>query len=171
MGVYLPREKKRIKILSIVHRHLLNVNTNLFELQMNLGLQVLDFKNNVRFKEAVRNINPDKPIESFENWHKYLFYLKSQLLDLIRSVNLYHDYLSKEMFMEILIIEQRLMSPYTFAGYSILQSSNLSYAELDLQEILIHNDILQTLRDKEYKKNERQFKLDGELYRKTYYNE
>ena len=68
-----------------------------------------DFKENWRFKKIVESIKPDNPIAEFENWYIYLFNLKTQLLDIIRSVTIYNDYLSKEFLHELIIIEKLLL--------------------------------------------------------------
>jgi hypothetical protein len=140
-------------------------------LQNNIGMQWDNIKDNDTLKKALLAINTDKPVDDFENWYHYLFHIKSQLLDLIRSATFYHDYLSKEFFQELLIIEQKLMSPITFAGYKVLLTSNLNYAQLDIQELIIHNQHLQQLREKELKQYEKEFDEDGKRYREMYYNE
>ena len=170
-GIFIPREQKKIKILPIVYRHALDIDVILSGLKINLGVESSNAKDFENFRKAINSINTDNPVDNFENWYQYLFFIKSQLLDLIRAITFYHDFLSKEFFQELLIIEQRLMSPITFVGYKVLAVSNLSYAELDLQEIIIHNQHLQQLRETEFKKYKKEFDADGKTYRQTYYNE
>ena len=80
----------------------------------------------------------------------------------------FHNFYER-FFLELLIIEQRLMSPFVFAGYNILNSSNLSHTEIELQEILIPNSHLLQLTQKETKLHEKEFESEGVKYRKVYY--
>ena len=169
--VYLPRHRRKIKILPYVHQQTLIIDYNANRLKSNLGIQQDDFKKSDLFRKALDNINVDKPIEEFENWHQFLFHLKIQLLDVIRSLYFYNDYLSAEFMHELIIIEKQLMSPITFVGYKTLACTDLSYAEITLQEILVHNQHLQTLREIESKKYEKEIKADGDAYRQTYYKD
>jgi hypothetical protein len=170
--VYLPRQQRKIKILSNVYQKTLIINSIVGGLKLNLNItDDIDFTKRDNFLKIINNTNPDEEVSRFENWHYYLYNLKTNLLDIIRSMTFYNDYLSKEFLHELIILEKVLLAPYTFAGYKTIGVSNLSYAEIDLQEILVHNGILQDLRTKEFKKYERQFEDDGKLYRETYYNE
>ena len=154
----------------MVYRHALTIDGLLRGLRINLDFEWGDIKNIDNLKEALNKINADNPVDGFENWYYYLFHIKSQLLDLIRSMTFYNEYLSRDFFQELLIIEQRLMSPFTFAGHKIYNVPNLSHADLDLQELLLHNQHLQKLREKEFKKYEKEFNKDGKKYRQTYYS-
>jgi len=171
IGIFIPREQKKIKILPIVYRNAVTIDGVLSGLKLNLDYEWGDVKDSDKFRKALNKINTDNPIDNFENWYHYLFFIKSQLLELTRAMAFHHDVLSKEFFQELLIIEQLLMSPITFAGYKVLAVSNLSYAEVDLQEIFIHSQHLQQLREKEFKKYEKEIEKDGKDYRATYYQE
>jgi len=171
IGIFIPKEQKKIKILPIVNRNAVIVDAVLGGLKLNLGYDWGDVKDSDKFRKALDKINTDSPVDNFENWYHYLFFIKSQLLELTRAMAFHNDVLSKEFFQELLIIEQRLMSPITFAVYKVLAVSNLSYAELDLRELFIHNQHLQQLREKEFKKYEKEFDKDSKDYRATYYQE
>jgi len=171
IGTFIPREQKKIKILPMIHRNALSIDNEIRLLKINLDYENEDSKNIDNLRQALNSINPNSSIDRFENWYQYLFNLKLQLLDLIRSMTFYNDYLSRDFFQELIIIEQRLMSPITFAGSVILNVSNLSFADIDLQELMIHNDHLQLLRKEEFKKYEKAFEKDGNVYRKVFYKE
>jgi len=63
------------------------------------------------------------------------------------------------------------MYPVTFAGYKKLACTDLSYANLDLQEILIHNEHLQTITASEAAIYQKAFEGSGLAYRKKYYSD
>lgn len=63
----------------------------------------------------------------------------------------------------------QLLSPHLFEGYKTFASFDLSYAEKNIQELLIHNKHLQDLRENEFRKYEPQFKVDGKAYRDRHY--
>lgn len=170
IGVFIPRHKRKIKILPIIYRNIVTMDVIINQLNKNIGMQWNDIKDNDKLKNALLTINTDSHIENFENWYQYLFHIKSQLSDIIRSITFYHEYLSKDFFHELLIIEKNLMSPITFVGYKVLRVSNLDYARLELQELIIHNQHLQQLRETELKQYQREFDEDGKVYRETYYN-
>jgi hypothetical protein len=159
--VYRPRQQRKIKILFEIYQKTLIINSYIGALKLKLNISESDFKNSELFKSIIHTINPDKPIDEFADWHHYLFYLKSKLLDIVRSMTFYHDYLSKDFLHELIIMERQLLSPHTFEGYKTLGSSDLSYAEIDIQELLVHNKHLQDLREKEFRKYEEKFKVDG----------
>lgn len=167
--IYLPRKQKKIKILPYVHQQVVIIGYNIDLLKSNLNIQQEDFKKSNDFRKILEQINPDNPVAEFENWHQFLFHIKIQILDVIRSIYYYNEYLSTEFLHEIILIEKQLMSPTTFTGYKTLTCPNLSYAEIPIQEILVHNQHLQFLRERESKKYERAFKLAGDAYRQTYY--
>jgi len=168
--IYRPKQQRKIKVLFEIYQRTLIIDFYLGGLKLKMRISQDDFKDSKIFGKAILSIDPDSPIDEFENWHKYLFYLKSKLLDVIRSMTFYHDYLSKEFLQELIIIEKQLLSPYTFEGHKTLGSSDLSYAEICIQELLVHNKHLQNLREKEFRKYDLQFQVDGTAYRKKYYN-
>lgn len=167
--IYLPRHKKKIKILPYIHQQTLIIGYNLDSLKSNLNIHQDEFRNIDEFRSILKNINPNTSIAEFENWYQYLFNIKIQILDVIRSIYFYNEYLNTEFLHEIILIEKQLMSPITFAGYKTLTCDDLSYAETNLQEMLVHNQHLQSLREKEHKKYEKEIKSSGDEYRKTYY--
>jgi hypothetical protein len=171
LGVYTPRQKRRIKILSFVHRQSRIIDEVLGHLKININYEWGDIKDSVRFKEALTKIKVDDPIDNFIGWYPYLFYMKTQLLEVIRSISFYNEYLDKDFFHELLIIEQNLTSRFTFSGFKVLVNEDLSFADIDLQEILIHNQHLQEICKDERRKYKKRFDADGKQYRKTYYGQ
>lgn len=170
LGIFVPKQRRKFKILPFIFQNALTIDSVIRKLEINLGYEWGDIKDSKKFKDAISRINTDNPVSHFNNWYEYLSYVKFQLLDLIRGITFYNEHLNTEFLHELLIIEQRLMSPITFVGYKILAVSDLSYAEIDLQELIIHNAHLQTLRERESEKYKNEFEKDGELYRQTYYN-
>lgn len=157
--------------MPIVLRNTLTIDNIIGGLKLNLGMQWTDVKDFANFEKQLEQINTDAPIDNFNNWYEYLAFIKFQLLDLIRGITFYNEYLGKDFFHELLIIEQRLTSPITFAGYKVLAISNLTYASLDLQELFIHNQHLQMLRQDEFNKNKKEIDEDGKVYREIFYTD
>jgi len=167
--IYLPRERKKLKVLSNVFQKAITIDTILQELKNNLGVSGDDFKNSNVFRTAIGNINTTSPVGAFPNWYTYLYNIKIELLEIINSISIYNEFLSIDMLHEITLIERQLLTQITFAGYQVLLTTNLSYAEITIQEILIHNKHLQELREREFAKYQAAFKSAGDEYRKTYY--
>jgi|GEM_PF-2341158 hypothetical protein len=171
IGVYIPRQQRKIKILSFVKRSTIIIDVILSELKNNLINSNIDIKDSQSFRNAIANIDTEAPVNNFIDWYQYLFYVKTQVMDLTKGLTFYHDYLEKEYFHELLLIQQSLLSPIVFVGHKVLLTTNLSYAEIELQELLIHNQHLQGLWKKEYEKYKEILKKEGEKYRRTYYGE
>jgi hypothetical protein len=169
LPVYLPRKKKKRKILFEIYQKTLIIDTLIQHLKFDLGIEEHEFTNVQIFREKLSRKNPDMPVGAFANWHQYLYRLKTKLIDVVRSMSFYNEYLSEEFFDELLILERQLLSIYTFEGYKLIESNNLSYAEIDLQELMVHNRHIQQLRELEFKKYEKQFEADGAAYREKYY--
>jgi hypothetical protein len=166
--VYLPRQKRKIKILYGIFLKTRIIDARVNNLKSELKIYGDDFY--IDFDKKVEAIKPDTPVGQFENWYSYLYNLKTQLIDVIRSMTIYNDFLSLEFLEELNLIEYQLLSPYTFVGYQVLLSDDLSYAQIHLQEILVHNKHLQELKKLEFAKYEKIFKTEGEEYRKKYYS-
>ncbi len=164
--VYLPRQQRKIKILSNAHQKALIIDNIISELKLSLNIgDNSDFTDKEKFRLTLITTNPNEEIGGFENWHHYFFNLKANLLDVIRSLTFYNDYLSKEFLHELIILEKVLLA------YKTIRLSNLSYAEITIQELLIHNKILQELRIEESMKYEKEFVEEGKRYRKANYND
>lgn len=169
--VYLPRQRKKIKILYNVYQKTIIINAIIGDLKHYLGVSGNDFQKSKDFGKLLQNIDPDKPVKQFQTWHVYLWHLRNKLLSILGTITIYNDYLSKDFLQELIIFEKQLLSPNTFEGFKTIDVSDLSYAELTLQELLVHNKHLQELREKEFKKYEKQFEEDGVRYRETFYKD
>jgi len=157
--------------LPIVLRNTLTIDNIIGGLKLNLGMQWTDVKDFANFETQLEQINTDAPIDTFTNWYWTPPFIKVQQLDFVWGKTIYTEYLGKDFFHELLIIEQRLTSPITFAGYKVLAISNLTYASLDLQELFIHNQHLQMLRQDEFDKNKKEIDEDGKVYREIFYTD
>jgi hypothetical protein len=167
--VYRPKQERKRRILNQVYQKTIIIDTLIENLKFNLVISHIDVADSAVLKDILRRINPDKSIATFPSLHKYLFYFKTQLLEVIRSMTFYHDYLSDEFLREIMLIERQVFSDKIFSGEKTLACSDFTYAEIELQEILIHNKHLQDLRQTELKNYERQFEIDGKIYRDKHY--
>jgi hypothetical protein len=169
VGVYIPRQQRKIKALSVLNYNFLTINEIVQRLQADINYEFKDIRDNNQLKNALSDIKVDDTVYQFENWYKYLYHIKFQLLDVIRSSFYYHDYVDKNTFHELLILEQRLMSLHLFSGYKILSNSDLSFADIEFQELFIHTQHLQKLRQKEYDKHKKEIEAEGNKYRQAYY--
>lgn len=165
--IYLPRQRRKRKILYGVFLKTEVINTRVEHLKFQLKVHGNDFYDG--FNTKVAAINPTHPVAQFENWYEYLFHLKTNLTDTIRSMILYHDYLSLEFMDELNFIEYRLLSLYAFEGHRMLDCDDLSYAEIQLQQLFIHNRHLQELKEIEFAEYESEFKFEAETYRQKHY--
>jgi hypothetical protein len=165
--VYLPRQRRKVKILHGVFLKTRIIETRVQNLKFQLGVHGDNFYEDF-FRKTIA-INSDKPVAQFENWHLYLYHLKTALIDIIRSMTIYNDFLSLEFMEELTLIEYQLLSLNAFEGLKMLQCTDLSYAHIQLQEILIHNKHLQDLKATEFAKYEKIFKTENEAYRRKYF--
>lgn len=170
LPVYLPKQARKRKILFTVYQKILIIQSFVSNLKLNLNIEDDEFENPERFRKLLESISPDKPIDRFESWFSYLYHLRNRLIDIIRSITIYNDYLSEPFLHELVILEERLLSPHAFEGTRTLGSAGLDYALLPLQELLVHTKILDELRTDEFRKYEEDFKKDGVAYRKRYYS-
>jgi hypothetical protein len=95
-----------------------------------------------------------------------LHYFKENLMDIIRSMTIYHDYLSEDFLGELIRIEIILMNNI-FQGGSL----NLSASTGAFQQLFFHNEFLFKYRVKEFTKYEKAFKLLDVLYWEKNYAE
>lgn len=162
--IYLPREKKKMRVLFTVYHKILILNTLIEILKHNLSFRGDIFNESNKFKIAIQKINPDQPVASFHNWYSYLGDLKQKLMDIVNSIIIYNEYINHEILQEITLIEQHLYTPHAFDDHKTLQSNDLSYAQFPIVEILVHTHILSELNEKEYKKNEQTFLAEAKVY-------
>jgi hypothetical protein len=166
--IYLPRQIRKRKVLYSVHLKTDVIGMRVDNLKFNLGVNGDDFYND--FDKKVNAINPTCPVEQFENWYLYLFQIKTTLIDLIRSIAIIHDNLSFEYMDELSWIEYQLSKPHTFEGRRTLACDDLSYAQIQLQEIIVHNKHLQELKAKAFVEYADILRSEGEAYMKKYYS-
>jgi hypothetical protein len=168
--VYLPTKKKKIKIIYEVHFNTLMLDSLIKNLALNLDIQnEEDYKNKDLFQSKLDQQHPDDAVDSYKNWYEYLFVFKNRLLDIIKSISPFHEFLNIELLEELLIIEKQLYKPNIFDGTKSF--IELSYAEIELQEIFVHNKHLQDLSFVEFKKYEKIFNKLGKEYRQKYYHD
>lgn len=83
-------------------------------------------------------------------------HVKYQLLDLIKTITFHRDLLSKRVFLELSIIQNRLiMYNEMFSKEKVFTVSDLSYDLIPLQDILVHNKHLQSYIKEEYNEYKR----------------
>jgi hypothetical protein len=110
------------------------------------------------------------PINEYVNWHEYLYFMKHRILEIIRSTTTYNEYISTDLLHELLLIENKLLCPIVFEGYKKLQPTSLSYAQISIQELFVHQKILQDLRELEFTKYDKKFEILGKEYREKNFN-
>lgn len=164
---YIPEKKKTIKILLVINENIEIINTIIYNLQFKLKVQNENYF--VGCDVALENINPDDIIDPFLNWFKYLEHTRIRLLEIINSIKLHHNYLSDDFLIEIYLIEHNLIKTNVFYGTKTLSNNQFDEGKIIFQEILIHNSILQNIKDKEFKNYKKEFDNIKLEYRKKYY--
>lgn len=139
--VYLPKQDKKIKIISVIHMNLTSIDYVLTTFKNNIGLHGDDFEDKAVLVEKLRKVKTTDPIGAHPEWYSYLYEFKGKLLDLIRTTLIHSEYLNSKMLHELLIIESKLLAPITFEGRQELMIENLTYAEITIQEILVHHKL------------------------------
>lgn len=167
--VYLPKQDKKIKILQRIYQNIQIIDTIIYNLKYHLNIRDQEYLDNALFSEKLRLVNMEVPIGSYPNWHLYLRDVKTDLHDIISTIVTYNEYVSVKMIEELSIIQHHLFSSLVFAGRKKLQCNDLTFGELALQEIFVHNTHLQALNEKEYLLYNRQFKKNATVYRKENY--
>src|SRR5258705_13597989 len=69
LPIYLSRQSRKRKILFNVYQKALLIDTHIRNLILELGIDQDDFFDKEKFDTRLREINPDKPVAEFENWH------------------------------------------------------------------------------------------------------
>lgn len=169
LPVFLPRSERKIKILSIIYYKTILIDVLIENLKYDLQTGKSDFIDWKKFEGQLAAINSDQPIAGFENWHRYLFHFRNKLMELISSITIYNDFLTTEFLHELNLMEMQLFKPHTFEGRKTLATNNLRHSALTIQELFVHNKILQELRDSEFKKIEKEYLSLGEEYRERNY--
>ncbi len=167
--ITLPKRKRKRKILFNIYRKVQLIDSYISGLKFNLDIHGNEFQNHECFRNILNGKNPDNVVDRFSNWYEYLFYIKERLIDLIRSMTIYNEYLSEDLMHELILLEKQLLSPHSFEREKTLISSSLSFAEISIQELLVHNKHIQKIRETEFNKYEKEFDRDGKEYRKRYY--
>lgn len=174
VAVYLPKQAMKRKIFPSIYRRNLLIKEHFANLFYNLEIAANnnDYKNvAIEIDRKCKQINPDAPIENYANWHQYLYFFKSEVVDIIRSVTFYHEYLDKEYFTELTLLEDRFVDIFVFSGSKQLLVNNLSYANITLHELYVHNNILQKINASQFEKNKKMIEKEVKLYRKKYYKD
>ena len=169
--VVIPRRTRKIKILENVHHKTIMIDWYLSRLRVDLNVMYGEFEDPEQFRKKLRLINTGQPVGACINWFQYLKHLRERIVDATRAITIYNEFLSVEYLHEIIIIEENLLKPGIFEGIPYINTGNLEWAEVQLQEVLVHNKILQNLREKEFKKYEKVFKQFGQEYLQTNYAE
>ena len=167
--IYLPKQKKKISILSILYYRTRSIETLINDLGWKLNIQQEAFRDIVKFNNSLKKINPNLPVTQFENWPHYFFYLRTELLEIIRTITQYEEYLSTPFLHELIILEDRLFSKVVFSGMNSAPGEDLTYALIPLQELLIHNHNLEIIREAEFAKYKEKFDKIVNEYRSKYF--
>ena len=151
--VQIPRRQKKIKILAYVYNKASIINVLVFNLKRKLKYSFdIENENNIDYLVGLlKKIKPDGRIEEFENWHQYFLHFKTQMLEEIRSMFFYNEYLNKELLFELINIETLLSFPSsTFAGYKKPNLPDMTYAKDDLYVLFKYTNNLLEFSRKEF---------------------
>ncbi len=163
--IMLPKRERKIKILNIVFHKAKSIDWYLSRLRSELNVMYDEFSDINKFQEILENTDSNAPVSNFQNWYAYLQHLRERIVELTRGITIHSEHLNMDFLQEIVIIEQQLLTPGIFEGTDYINTGNLRWAEIQLQEVLIHNKILQDITKTEWKKYKEEFDFFGKEYR------
>lgn len=166
----LPKARKEVKAISVIHHYILCIDEIVEQLKIDIRYENGNIEDLDKLGAVLIQIDVNASIHEFQNWFQYFYSKKLQISELIISSFYFHEYLDDVLVQELLILHQRLMNVNLFSGYKILANDDLSFADLTIQEIFIHNKILQNLRKKEVEFYKVKLEKEGKRYRDKNYN-
>jgi hypothetical protein len=169
--VVLPRRTRKIKILELVFQKSLSIEWYLSRLRSDLRVIHGEFSDRDKFRAILEATKTEHPVSTFPNWFEYLKHMRERIVELTRAITIHGEYLDMDFLQEVLVIEKHLLAPGVFEGTDQIPTGNLRWAEIQLQELLIHNVHLQRVRDRELAKHQKELEAIGIEYRATYYAE
>ncbi len=171
LPVVLPRKERRIKILANVLQKAVYIEWYLSRLRLELGIISDEFFDRDKFLTLLKATKTNDPVSNFPNWFLFLEHLRERIVELTQTMIEHSEHLSSELIQEVLIIQANLLKPGIFEGPPYINAGDLSWAEIQLQEVLIHNNTLQKIRAKEQEKYQKDFDFFGIEYREEHYSE
>lgn len=150
IGIFLPKFQKKIKIFPLIKSKTTKIDICIQSLFNTIGLSMINIKDFESLDNHLKKINTDSSVGIYENWYIYLENIKNEILENIKTLIIYHEYLNDDIFIELNLLDAQFKEPFIFDGYKIYATSNLSYASIVIQEIILHNQILQDLVNKEF---------------------
>lgn len=170
LPVYLPKHKRKIKILFNIYHKIFSINDMVEDLKNKLEIENEEYKTNKYLHEKLKKINANNSVCGYNNYYEYLSSIKVQLIEIIRSITIYEDYMEDDLFQELIIIEKQLLKPFDFSNVKPDYAVGILHLEIELQEIFIHNEHLKQINSALFGKYEKEFQKDGSDYRTKYYN-
>jgi hypothetical protein len=165
--VILPRRERKLKVLDIVFHKAISIDWYLSRVRSELNVMYGEFADVEKWRTILDSTDVNTPVSNFPNWYEYLRHLRERIVELTRGITIHSEHLSLEFLQEVVIIEQQLLTPGIFEGPPYINTGNLRWAEIQLQEVLVHNRILQDIRVKEWKVIKKELDTFGKEYRET----
>lgn len=166
-----PKRKKKEIILHQIYLQIETIDVMIKNLQSNLQIDNADFYEQDDIHSKLQNIDTKLTVNGFPNWYEYLKNFKNDIMDLIRSITPYNEFVSNELITEIMIIERNILKSPAFSGYEVLLTTSLDFAVIEIQEILIHNNILKSIAETEFQGYTEIFAANGKKYRNKHFTQ
>jgi hypothetical protein len=161
INVYIPKKRRWSKIVSDIIFKTNVINNQISSLHIQTQIGENDIFENSKIKSALSKIDES----AYSEWSNYLFLLKLKLLDNINSLKAYNDLLEDDYLLQLVSIENYLLTANAFQGPHRL---NLYFAdeELTFQGVFIANSLLKSLKLDIERKNKRLLECQRQKFRK-----
>lgn len=169
--VILPRKERKIKIIQNTLHKAVAIDWYLSRIRVKLNVEYGQFSDVDKFRAILDNTNSNQPVDDYTDWYAFLNHIRERIVELTRAITIHSEHLPLDFLEEIMVIEKQLLTPGIYEGPAYINTGNLRWAELQLQEVLVHNGILQELVKREYKKYNADFEFFGIEYRARNYAE
>jgi hypothetical protein len=170
IAIYIPYQRKKINLIVGLNIKIMEVAYSFRALAIDLNLSGIDYKEFDILNSHLKKFNPDNPFRNYISFHKNLNALRTNTLSLINNITKYHEYLEEDVLTELMLIENHLLIKNDiFNGDKNYLVSNLSYASLTFQELLIHSSLLELKWEKEFNKYKNNIDKESAKYRRDNY--
>ena len=151
VSVFIPRRRKEVKVIFNIVLKTKTINDIIGILKHNLGIkQDIDFTNKENYDRITGVIITDHDINGFANWYQYLYYVRTEVTEIIRSITLYNDYLSDDYLHAIIYLENELFNPYVFVPFKFLTPNDFTLEKFPIRQVLFYDKKLKELSEKLY---------------------
>lgn len=114
LPVFLPKEEKKKKVLSVIKNKSAILNGLLMSLEKNLGFSNSDYQDVGKLTDKLNDFNMMNKIDNHQNFESYYRSFRKEALEVVQSILLYHDYISLKQLNYYQLIEKDLLLSHIF---------------------------------------------------------